>query len=129
MTKLKQQQARSLLSEVAVALGVAWLGGCASVPAPTEQMAVSRAAVQEAVSAGGTELAPVEMRAAQDKLVRAAAAMAGDDNVLAARLAEEAEVDARLAAARARSEKAQRAVAELRESIRALQQEIGRRPQ
>ncbi len=110
------------------ALAVA-LAGCASVPPPKEQIAVSRAAVGDAVGAGGTEYAPVAMRSAQDKLDRALAAQAAGENAQARRLAEEAEVDAKLAETRARSEKAQRAVAELREGIRILQQEIDRRPQ
>ena len=38
------------------------IGGCASTAPPTEQMAVSKSAIANAVSAGGSEYAPVEMR-------------------------------------------------------------------
>ena len=103
------------------------LAGCATtIPAPTEQMAVSRAAVNDAVSAGGAEYAPTALGAAQDKLARASAAMEAADYPSAQLWAEEAEVDARVAATMARSAKAQRAVAEVRESIRILQDELNR---
>jgi len=89
------------------------LAACATSPAPTEQVAVARAAIADATAAGGGEYSPAQLRNAQDKLARAQRAMADQDNARARALAEEAEVDARLAAARARSVKAQRAVAEV----------------
>jgi len=103
------------------------LGGCATAPAPTEQMAVSRAAIDDAISAGSAEYAPDEFRIAQQRLNAANEAFARREYRLARQLAEEAEVDARLAATKARSVKAQRAVAEVRESIRALKSELTRR--
>jgi len=106
--------------------GIAVLTACASVPPPTEQMAVSRAAVTDAQGAGAYDFAPVEMRTANEKLTRATAAMNQKDYVTARRLAEQAEVDARLAAATANSAKAQRALDEVQASIRTLQNEISR---
>ena len=50
------------------------LAGCAGNP-PTEQFAVTESAVNNAVSAGGPEYAPVEMKSAQDKLSQARIAM------------------------------------------------------
>jgi len=94
--------------------------------APTEQMAVARAAVADAVSAGGAEFAPGALVVAQEKLDRGAAAMAARQYDDARRLAEEAEVDARLAATIARSAKTQRAVAEVESGIQALKDEIAR---
>lgn len=94
--------------------------------APTEQMAVARAAVADAVSAGGAEFAPGALVVAQEKLERGAAAMAARQYDDARRLAEEAEVDARLAAVIARSAKTQRAVAEVELGIQALKDEIAR---
>ena len=94
--------------------------------APTEQMAVARAAVADAVSAGGAEFAPGALVVAQEKLDRGAAAMAARQYDDARRLAEEAEVDARLAAVIARSAKTQRAVAEVESGIQALKDEIAR---
>jgi len=101
-------------------------GPVSAAPAPTEQFAVARAAVADAVSAGGAEFAPIALRGAQDKLDRANAAMAAGANRDARRWSEEAEADARLAAATARATKAERAVAEVQSGIRALQEELAR---
>ena len=94
--------------------------------APTEQMAVARAAVADAVSAGAAEFAPGALVVAQGKLDRGNAAIAAREYEDARRLAEEAEVDAKLAAVVARSAKAQRAVAEVQLGIQALKDEIAR---
>jgi hypothetical protein len=103
------------------------LSACTSpLPAPTEQMAVSTAAVAQAVSAGATELAPIEMRAARDKLDRAQVCMAAKDYAQALILAEQAQVDAQLAVTKARSSKAQSAASALREDSRILRDEINR---
>jgi hypothetical protein len=103
------------------------MAGCASTPAPTEQVAVSTAAVAHAVSAGGTESAPTEMRTAREKLDRANVAMAAKDYDRARSLAEEAQVDAQLAETKAHSTKAQKAADELQEDSRVLREEINRR--
>jgi hypothetical protein len=81
------------------------LAACASTPAPSAQVAVSTAALASAGAAGGSEAAPLEMRLARDKLARANVAMAAKEYDAARALAEEAEVDAQLAAAKARSGK------------------------
>ena len=101
--------------------------GCASTPPPTEQLAFSTAAVNEARSASAPELAPVEMQRAQEKLTQANQAASAKEYDRALHYAEEAEVDAKLAAGKARTIKAERAVTELRGSIQALQDEIQRR--
>jgi hypothetical protein len=108
------------------ALAVMVMAGCASTSAPTEQMAVSRAAVSNAMGAGGAEFAPLQYKSASDKLTAAERAMADKDYELALKLAEQAEVDAKLAAEMARSAKAQRAVDALQDDIRVLRQEIDR---
>ena len=111
---------------MSIAVAALALAGCATTPAPTEQVAVARVAVADAVSAGGAEYAPGALRNAQEKLDRGNAAMAAREYNDARRYAEEAEVDAKLASVTARSSKAQRAVTELELGIRALQEEIAR---
>jgi hypothetical protein len=113
----------------AVSLVVAILvAGCASSPlAPTEQMAVSRAAVNAASSAGGNEFAPLQFNSALKKMDGAERAMARSDYVHARQLAEQAQVDAQLAVATARSVKAQKAADALLEDSRVLRQEIDRK--
>ncbi|MCW9057945.1 MAG: DUF4398 domain-containing protein [Gammaproteobacteria bacterium] len=110
-----------------IGLAAVLIGGCASVPAPTEQLAVSQQAVSSAASAGGNEYASADMRAAQDKLDRAIQAMAEKDYENARLLAEQAEVDAQLAASKAGSAKAQQAAATVVEDSRVLRQEIDRK--
>jgi len=111
------------------AVAAVLVAGCASIPAPTEQIAVSKAAVDSATSAGGNEFAPVQLQSALEKLNAAERAMAKEENLKARQLAEQAEVDAQLAAATARTAKAQKAASELREGNRVLHQEIDRKAQ
>lgn len=100
--------------------------GCASVPPPTEQIAVTRNAVDSATSSGGTEFAPLELRSAQDKLAAANQAMARKEYDQARQLAEEAQVDAKLAETKARSTKVQKAVQAAQEGIQVLRDEMSR---
>jgi hypothetical protein len=101
--------------------------GCASnPPAPTEQMAVSKVAIANAVSAGGAEYAPTEMRSAQDKMDRANLAMGKEKYDDARMLAEDAQVDARLAEKKAQSAKAQKAALVTQDDNRVLRDEINR---
>ena len=102
------------------------IAGCASVPPPTEQMAVSKSAIANAASAGGGEYAPVEMRSAQEKMERAYQAMAKEDYENARWLAEEAQADARLAEKKAESAKARKAAVVMQDDIHALREEINR---
>jgi Domain of unknown function (DUF4398) len=103
------------------------IAGCASIPPPTEQMAVSKSALANAVSAGGNEYASVEMRTAQEKMDRANRAMDKEDYVNARWLAEEAQADARLAEKKAHSAKAQKAASVMQDDIRVLREEINRK--
>lgn len=117
-----------IIRRIGVPISVAiFMAGCASTPAPTEQMAVSRAAVNNASSAGGSEFAPLQLKSAMEKMNAAERAMAAEDYVLARQLAEQAQVDAQLAAAVARSAKAQKAANTMQEDIRVLRQEIDRK--
>lgn len=98
------------------------LAGCAGNP-PTEQYAVTQSAVNSAVSAGGTEFAAVEMKAAQDKFKQAEIAMHDKKYDEARRLAEQAEWDARLAERKAQAAKAQKAVQDARQGVQDVREE------
>lgn len=127
MENTKLPKSNPMMHRIGVAAAaVLFMAGCASSSAPTEQMAVSRAAVSNAMSAGGNQYAPVEFRSASEKLEAAERAMAAKDYELALRLAEQAEVDATLSAEMARSAKAQKAADALQEDIRVLRQELER---
>jgi septal ring factor EnvC (AmiA/AmiB activator) len=111
------------------AASIIFISACAGIPAPTEQMAVSKAAVNNASSAGGNEFAPVQLKSAMDKMDSAERAMTEENYLIARQLAEQAQVDAQLAAATARSSKAQRAASALQEDTRVLRQELDRQVQ
>lgn len=101
--------------------------GCSSLETPaTADVAVSKAAVDNAAGAGGVQYAPVEMTAAHDKMVLANQAMVAKDYKLARELAAQAEVDAKLAQSKANSAKAQAASDALQEDIRVLRTELER---
>ena len=101
--------------------------GCSSLKTPaTADAAVSKAAVENAASAGGVEYAPVEMTAARDKMALAHKAMAAKDYKLARDLAAQAQADAKLAQGKANSAKAQAAADALHEDIRVLRAELER---
>lgn len=111
---------------VAVAAAISMVG-CASAPAPTEQMAVSKAALSNASSVGGNEFAPLQLKSAMEKMDGAEQAMTEKDYVRARQLAEQAQADAQLAGAMAHSAKAKKAADALQEDSRVLRQEIDRK--
>lgn len=115
------------VTAVLLAGAAALVAACASLPPPTELMAVTRAAVTHAATQGGHEAAPAEMRLARDKLERAQAAMRAEDYAAARRLATEAQVDAQLAEAKAQADKSKKAAAVVGDDSRALRQELDRK--
>lgn len=117
-----------LLKASLITLFIVVLAGCAvRAPAPEKQVTLATQSIAQAESSGAVEFAPVELRAAREKLSQAKLAMDQEENLKAKRLADEAMVDANLAEAKARSAKAQKVVEELQESIRVLQEEMNRK--
>ncbi|MCP1420819.1 hypothetical protein J3D47_005062 [Pseudomonas laurylsulfativorans] len=114
------------LKLAALALGSSlFLAGCAGNP-PTEQYAVTQSAVNDAVSAGGTEFAAVEMKTAQDKLKQAEIAMHDKQYDQARMLAEQAEWDARVAERKAQAMKAEQTLKDSQQGVQELRQESQR---
>lgn len=104
--------------------------GCSSLKTPaTANVAVSKAAVDNAAGAGGAEFAPLEMASAREKMVLANKAMAARDYKLANDLASQAQADARLAQGKANTAKAQAAANALQDDIRVLREELERSSQ
>ena len=79
------------------------LAACATEAPPSAELASARAALAQAGPVA--EYAPKELAAAQTKLSAAQHALARGDNVQARRLAQQAEVDARLAWALSENER------------------------
>jgi hypothetical protein len=114
------------LRAAAVAV-ISVLGACASPPAPTNQMAVSNAALAHAAAAGSTEYAPREMGMAREKMGRANVALAAKDNDAALSLAQQAQLDAQLAESKTETAKARKSAEALDEASRVLREEMSRK--
>jgi len=115
------------LSTLAGAAMILALSACASEKTPaTADVAVSKNAVENAVSAGAADLAPAEINLARDKMMRANAALANKDYALARDLANQAQADAKLAQSKANSAKATAAAAALDADLRVLRDEVDR---
>jgi hypothetical protein len=101
--------------------------GCSSLKTPaTADVAVSKAAVENAADAGGVQYAPIEMNDARRKMALANNAMANKDYKQAADFANQAQADAKLAQSKANSAKAQAAADALQDDIRVLREELDR---
>jgi hypothetical protein len=101
--------------------------GCATQgPIPTEQLTRARALVEQADKADAQRYAPADLQRAHDELSSADKAINDHKYDDARRYAENAEVDADLASARASSGEAQRAAREVDRSIDSLKQESDR---
>lgn len=123
----KSYQMHKIGVTMAAAIFMAGCAGAPVNPAPIEQMAVSRAALDTANSAGGNEFAPVPLKSAMEKMEGAERAMGAKNYPLARKLAEQAQADAQLAAATARAARAQKAADALQEDNRVLRREIDRK--
>jgi hypothetical protein len=119
-----------ILLPAAWGLGLVLTVGCSSLKTPaTSDVAVTNAAVESAVGAGGTQFAPIEMNAARSKLTLANQALARKDYKLAMSLADQSRADAKLAQSKANSAKARAAADALEDDIQVLRAEINRNNQ
>jgi hypothetical protein len=116
-----------LHKSVAALLGGAALLAACATSETVEHMTEARVALADANGAGAGQYAPAVLKSAADKMDAAERAMASNDYVAAQKLAEEAAVEARLAAATARAEKAQQAANAVQENLRILREEIERK--
>jgi len=117
------------LRGLCLAAGAFTLAACANeVPAPTEQVTLSSSIIRDAESAGAVQHSPVELNMAREKLEGARREMQDGDNESARRLAEQAEVDARVANLRARTASAREAAAAVQSGIDTLRREMNVSP-
>jgi len=107
-----------------IVLLVVFLAGCASDPAPHEQLRLSKMALVQAKAVGADE-EQADLALARGKLERAEAALAAGHNKEARMLAEQAELDARVAEAQLLTQKASRQVSELEQQIAVLRRQLG----
>ena len=101
------------------------LTACGSTNPPTQQLTETQMVIQQAEQVGANDYAPLEIREARKNLGLAQKAVEEKEYEYALRLLEHARVDAELAQMKTLSGKSQEIVAELRENIRTLREEIG----
>lgn len=96
---------------------------CAAAPMPVEKLAVAQTAVQRAEQAQAAQFAQVELTTARNKLAAAQAAADKHDADVAARMADQADVDAQLAESTSRAKQQQQLVEQMEASLRDLRNE------
>lgn len=108
----------------AVAFGIV---ACAATPMPVEKLAVARTSLERAEQAQAAQFAQVELDSARNKYAAAQAAVDQHDAQVAARLADQADIDAQLAESTARAKQQEQLVNEVDASMRDLRNETVRR--
>lgn len=110
------------MSRIAAVAGAALLAAaCASTPNPEGEVDKADLALRKAEEVNAAEVAPLDARIAREKLEKAKLEMKSEDYASAKRLAEEAEVDAQVAEAKARATRSEEEVKKLRAEVDALQ--------
>lgn len=108
-----------------VLLAALTLSACASDPAPTEQLRLTEQALNQARAVGVVAEQSQALRLAEEKLARAQTAMQEQRYKDARLLAEQAELDARLAEAEHLNAKGREQLTELSLGITRLLQQLG----
>ena len=122
---MKRKSRIRKLFVVAMGLSILWLCGCSGFAASSRQkISEGDKALIEAKGSNATVNAPVELKAAEDKLGQAKAAFSKKDYNNADRLAEQALADVDYARTKGTTEKVKKEAEELRQNIKALRQEI-----
>ncbi len=96
---------------------------CASTPMPVDKLAVAKTSVERAEQAQAAQFAQVELQSARTKLAAAQSAADKRDGEAAARMADQADVDAQLAESTARAKQQEQLVTEMENSLRDLRNE------
>lgn len=112
-------------------LVAALAAGCAGDrPVAREQLAAGQSQVEAAIAAtaAAPDLSVAEMATARDKLDKARAAQRARDWESAARLAEQAAIDAEVARAKIGADKSRKAASEIDASLATLREELNRQP-
>jgi hypothetical protein len=114
-------------TRIAVLIAAALLAGCATQSErPTQEMARAQTLIDQAEKAGAQRYAAVQLQQARQKLDLAKAADQKGRHDDAQQRATEAAADAELAVAMADSGEAQRAAAEVQQSVETLREEAQR---
>lgn len=102
------------------------LAGCASDPGPTleDELQAARTAMGEADNAGAQDAEPAMLSTAREKVTSAESLIEEERYPEARRLLEQAEVDARLAEARAQTQEVRDELGDINASIESLRRNL-----
>ena len=100
---------------------------CASAPPPVEKLTIAKNSIERAEQARAEQFAQLELQSARTKFAAAQAAADKHDAQVAARMADQADVDAQLAESTARAKQQEQLVTEMEASLRDLRNETLRR--
>jgi len=114
------------LAQAMAAASLLTLAACASTPPPTDELTRAENAIKRAEEARVADYASPELTSAREKLVAARDAVTREDMAAAARLANQASLDAEVATAKAQAAKAEANIAEMQKANAAIQQEAER---
>jgi hypothetical protein len=110
---------------LSLCLGLALIcGACASQPKQETitQIAKTESTINQAEQLGAQENALPDLQQARDKLAEAKGAMQRKEDGQAIRLAQQAQVDAQYAAAKAQAEREQKAAAEVKQGVNTVRE-------
>jgi hypothetical protein len=96
------------------------------VEPPYEALSRAQMSIQQAEQKNAVTYAPLELKLAQEKLVKAQTAMKEKDYGLANRWSQQATVDAELAQSKSGAEESKKTVGEMRKGIGSLKKETSR---
>jgi septal ring factor EnvC (AmiA/AmiB activator) len=102
---------------------------CASSPPPIEKLTIAKTSIERAEQAQAAQFAQVELNSARAKFAAAQTAADRNDAEIAARMADQADVDAQLAESTARAKQQEQLVTEMDASLRDLRNETLRKQQ
>lgn len=108
----------------AIAFGII---GCASAPPPVEKLTIAKQSIERAEQAQAGQFAQVALSSARSKYAAAQSAADKKQVDVAARLADQADVDAQLAESTARAKQQEQLVTELEASLQDLRNETLRK--
>jgi hypothetical protein len=100
---------------------------CAATPMPVEKLAVARSSIERAEQAQAAQFAQIELASARDKYAVARAAAEKNDAEVAARMADQADIDAQLAESTAKAKQQEQLATEMDAGLRDLRDETLRR--
>jgi hypothetical protein len=124
MSRLKQLRAK-LAAAAGTAAVLSTIAGCASGPRPTADLAGAHTLVAQAEQSGAQQFDSADLEAARSELQQADQD-ARDQPKAAIRLAQQSAVDAQLALARTRAQKAEQALRQINADNATLQSESER---